>query len=216
MLSNEKPGRFTPLLITLAVMFISYPILAELEYLRFFQLFLVLVLLAAVYSQSRNRRHLVIAILLVAPSVVFMLATFAKPSLRSALWANAAATLFLGFVTFVILKSVLRVEEVEGDTIAGSISVYLLLGLTWGTLYGLIEYLWPGSFNTPEGIDLQDPYEYSLIYYSFVTLTTLGYGDYTPTHAISQAAAWMEAVVGQLFVAILIARLVAQHVARTR
>ena len=77
-------------------------------------------------------------------------------------------------------------------------------------LHGLVELLYPGSFQMPSGFSLSgDPGdEYAFIYYSFVTLTTLGYGDITPLSAFARTFAWMEAVVGQLFLAVLVARMV--------
>lgn len=204
-------GRFSPLLVALVVMFLAYPVLSEFGRLRFFRLFFLLVLMAAVYTLSENRRHLVIAAVLAAPSLFGSLFAFARPSVTSALWASVFAMLLLGFVTVLLLKVVLQTRDVRGDTIAGAICVYLLLGLTWAAIFSTIEGVWPGSFSTPANIDLQDPNQYSLIYFSFVTLTTLGYGEFTPTTEISQSFAWIEAVVGQLFVAILIARLVTQY-----
>ncbi len=98
------------------------------------------------------------------------------------------------------------------DKVAGAISVYLLLGLLWTLFYGTAAVLQRGSFRGYEVQALSDYLasgaEYSFIYFSFVTLTSLGYGDLTPAQPFSQTLAWMESVTGQLFVALTIARLV--------
>ncbi len=89
--------------------------------------------------------------------------------------------------------------------------------LTGVTAIGVVAMLDPGSFRTPEGLSLVPEAvnagrEYTFIYYSFVTLTTLGYGEITPASHWSRTLAWTEAVIGQLFLAILVARLVGLHI----
>jgi hypothetical protein len=83
--------------------------------------------------------------------------------------------------------------------------LYLLLGLVWGVIYATIEMHAPGSFAGTLRLDerLSD-----WVYYSFVTLTTVGYGDITPLSMAARAVAMLEALVGQLYPAIIIARLV--------
>lgn len=91
--------------------------------------------------------------------------------------------------------------------------MYLLLGLLWALGYQLIETLLPGSFRFMEEHDAAGSFiKHGFAYFSFVTLTTVGYGDITPVHPIARTAAIGEALVGQLYPAILIGRLVSLQI----
>lgn len=117
-----------------------------------------------------------------------------------------------------ILKSILTTRDVTIDTISGSVCVYLQIGLIWSIAFYFIETFIPGSFNfsvvplnSPESsrIDFQN-----FTYYSFVTLTTLGYGEYLPVSPPARAFSYLETAVGQVFLAVLVARLLGLHLAR--
>jgi hypothetical protein len=108
----------------------------------------------------------------------------------------------------VILSRVLKEGPITTRRIEGAIAVYLLLGLAWAIAYEFIEYLSPGSFA---GSVTESGSFSSWIYFSLVTLTTLGYGDIGPVHPVARALATAEAITGQLYLAILIARLVSQE-----
>lgn len=117
-------------------------------------------------------------------------------------WAFLA-TLVTFFV--VVLARVLRGGVVTIQRIEGAIAAYVLLGLSWASAYKLVALAHPGAFagvlNAADGGG-------ELIYFSFVTLTTMGYGDITPIHPIARSLAITEALTGQLYIAILLARLV--------
>jgi hypothetical protein len=104
----------------------------------------------------------------------------------------------------VILKLVLRQGRVTRHRIQGAIAVYVLLGLTWSQAYSLVALWRPGAFVGADGPDAPAPW----VYFSFVTLTTLGYGDITPVHPVARSLAILEALTGQMYPAILLARLV--------
>jgi ion channel len=118
---------------------------------------------------------------------------------------------FFGSTTVLIVLHTLRARTVTGDTIAGAACAYALTAVTWANLYEILELLRPGSFQIPPSWLLQpsgDP-SFALQYFSFITLTTVGYGDILPLNPRAGGLCIAEAVVGQLFVAIMIARLVA-------
>ena len=100
------------------------------------------------------------------------------------------------------------------DKIYGALCVYLLIGLTWGFMFLTLEGVQPGSFSLGQGqptrID-KDPA--ALVYFSFITLSTVGYGDITPLSPPARAFAFMEAIIGQIYLAVLVARLVGLHIA---
>jgi voltage-gated potassium channel len=85
--------------------------------------------------------------------------------------------------------------------------VYLLMGLIWAILYGLIFQFWPGAFNGMEGVNGKVSMD-TLLYYSFVTLAGLGYGDITPIVPLARTLAYFEVISGQLYIAVLLAGLV--------
>jgi voltage-gated potassium channel Kch len=119
----------------------------------------------------------------------------------------------------VILLSITKNNKVTTDTIYGAICVYLLIGIIWLELFSIVEMIEPGSFLSGgenvvklTGEFHSRPGFNNLLYFSFVTLTTLGYGDIAPATPLAKALSSLEAVVGQLFIAVLIARLVGMHI----
>jgi hypothetical protein len=211
--------RFLPLLVSLVVLMPLYPVMLELGHQRFYRLVFQLVLVAGVYSVSGNRRALGVALLLGIPALGSQLLLYAVPERMMFVMATVLSTIFMVFVTVRLLSAVLRKGEVTSDRIAGAISVFLLLGVVWALLYGLVAIFDPGAFRNPAGSGLAQGGaggEYAYLYFSFVTLTTLGFGDIAPAAPLSQMLAWAEAVVGQLYLAILIARLVGLHIADSR
>ena len=124
--------------------------------------------------------------------------------------ATGVRMVFFGSTTVLIVRHAVRAQKVTADTIAGAACAYVLTALTWGTMYELLESLRPGSFDIPSTLLLPptgDP-SFALIYFSFTTLTTVGYGDVHPLNVGAGGLVIGEAVVGQLYVAIMIARLV--------
>ena len=99
------------------------------------------------------------------------------------------------------------------ETIYGAIVVYILIGLMWAFLYHLTEIIHPQSFSF--AAELVTDLKKSLFYFSFITLTTLGYGDLTPVSSPAKSLAMLEAIVGQMFIAVLIARLVGMHISQS-
>lgn len=117
---------------------------------------------------------------------------------------------FLLFVVRVILGHVFRESTVSTDMILGSICAYMMLGLFFNEGFALIETLIPGSFEGLADIRKDGGY------FSFVTFSTLGYGDVVPVKAVARSVAAMAAVTGQFYIAIIVARLVAAHVSARR
>jgi len=214
-------GHYIVLLVSLVVLFLIYPIMEECNLparIWFLNAFFFFVLLSAIAVASRTRRTLWTVVVLAVPTVVI---DWASP-LASSRWVFVLNDLFsitfFTVVCVVIMRHVMTSKTVTGDTIAGSICAYLLLGLVWALLYDLIELVIPGSFGFPS--DLVTGGEpgreigfLSFAYFSFTTMTTLGYGDITPLSKTAQAFAPLQAVFGQLYIAILVARLVAMRVA---
>lgn len=117
-----------------------------------------------------------------------------------------------------ILMAILTARLVTIDTLAGSVCVYLQIGLIWSIAFYFIETFIPGSFNfsaIPLNAAESSRVDFEVFtYYSFVTLTTLGYGEYLPVSPPARAFSYLETAVGQVFLAVLVARLLGLHLAR--
>jgi MFS superfamily sulfate permease-like transporter len=211
--------RFATLLVTLIVaLLLTGFISRDFAGVPSLQLLFSAVFVAGVYAISGRRDVLIIgmAIALVAILTTWWRQLSAQPSVALVIADYAVDVIFFGYVALVITRAVLGETRVTADTVYGGISVYLLLGLIWAVFYSAIECFAPGSFLlgdvsvsqlAGDGRPPSRPRE--LIYFSFVTLTTLGYGDVRPTTDAARIVSTAEAVVGLLFVAVFIARLVA-------
>jgi voltage-gated potassium channel len=120
---------------------------------------------------------------------------------------NAAVLLFSVSSAVIATQHVFSGTKVDRNLLFGAMCVYLLMGLIWAILYGLIFQFLPGSFNGIQGIDGKAPMD-SLLYFSFVTLASLGYGDITPVAPLARTLAYLEVIAGQLYIAIMLAGLV--------
>jgi hypothetical protein len=201
------------LLIALVVLLISAPFVEELEggHLILSILF-SLVLLAAVFAVADRKRTFAIALVLAVPALTARWINHFRPDLVHPFVFLTCALLLLAFVIGHLLHFVLRAPVVTVEVLCASIAAYLMLGLTWTVAYWLVDQVTPGGaflFNTERGVHSIDGF--TGFYFSFITLSTVGYGDITP---VSRAARWlaaMEAMTGLLYVAVLIARLVSLY-----
>ncbi|MCE5337583.1 MAG: potassium channel family protein [Methanomicrobiaceae archaeon] len=169
-----------------------------------------IILITGVYAVSYRRRQIVIAVLLGIPAFVFgwLHVITGAPALDKA--ESVFTLLFYAFTALIVLSRVLTTRRITTDTIYGAVSVYLLMGLTWATAYGLVESITPGSFSAESAHNPDGTFTFPVfIYFSFVTLATLGYGDITPLTDQARSLALLEAVSGTIYIAVLIARLVA-------
>ena len=202
------------LLLSLIVLFVLYPVMVELGAVRFYRLAFVGELILASIGLGVTKANRRITWILGVPAILLQMVAYATPTRISLLIAAVATLLFIGFVIAIVYRMVMARGRVTVDKLAAAVNVYLLLGLAWAIAYGVIATLDYGGFTTSTiNFETLEEYvelgaEFTFIYFSFVTLTTLGYGDMLPMTPIAQTAAWMEAVVGQLFVAVTIARLV--------
>ena len=120
--------------------------------------------------------------------------------------------LFLALMAAVVLIQVFRKGPINLHRIQGAIAVYLMIGIMWGCLYQAILLNSPGAFLVLGIPSSAATHPETLFYFSFVTLTTVGFGDVTAVHPIARSLAMLEALMGQLFPTILIARLVAMSI----
>ena len=215
MLERLRFRRFSTvqLLIALAVLLISAPFVEELEggHLILSVLF-SLVLLAAVFAVADRKRTLAIAVVLAVPAITARWINQFRPDLVHPAVFLVCALLLLAFVIANLLRFILRAPVVTVEVLSASISAYLMLGLMWTVAYWLVDQMTPGgafSFNTSRGV--QSMNGFTGFYFSFITLSTVGYGDITPVSRVARWLAAMEAITGLLYVAVLIARLVSLY-----
>jgi hypothetical protein len=204
---------FIFLLVMLFLLLAVTPFLEGFARLRFlFNAFLSAVLVSAVYALSQKIRNLAIAALLAIPMLISIWTQYLVKSEAIFLIGRICGACFIAFTIFHILQNIFHEQDVTKDTIAGAAAVYLLFGLMWSFLYGVLEHIEPGSFAISEAQTLGE--RNIFIYYSFVTITTLGYGDIMPVTYIASSLAVMEAVVGQLYLVVLVAWLVGMYVSK--
>ena len=167
---------------------------------------------------ANRHRKLVFRTSLIIATVAIPLtwAAFVTGSVEVSLSQFAVVVLFCGVTGGLILSAVLREYLGAIQAVLGAICVYLLIGLAWATIYSAIEHIEPQSFDfnnhrttTTSGGQTCTKFS-QMVYFSFVTMSTLGYGDVTPRTPLAETATWMQSVVGQLYIAILIARLVTE------
>ncbi|MFK7898173.1 MAG: potassium channel family protein [Myxococcota bacterium] len=215
-------GRHSALLASLIILLVALPLVQMATGSQTgFPLLLTLVLCAAVIVNSHQRTIYVIATLAAGLSIAgISYAEFANSdSIRSA--SQIIGLGLLSFTTLLMFNSLVQAENVSEDTIVGGICVYLLMGLCFAVLYILMIDLTPGAFLSGEEILRFDPgnpnlHATAMLYFSFVTMTTLGYGDIAPGSDLAQMCAVVQALVGQLYLTIFLARLVALYVSRDR
>ena len=158
---------------------------------------------------GRGRRDLAVILTL---SIAWLYLTWLHPVWSGGLLDDLAAgllALVILYMTAVLLLSILSAERVTHDVISGAIAVYLLMGIGWSVVYALIEGISPGSFGLDRtgGGSIWE----QLLYFSFTTLTTLGYGDIAPLTPLARIWTVFEAICGTFFLAILISRLVSLY-----
>jgi Ion channel len=163
-----------------------------------------LMLISGTAAVADRPRAVVIVSAIAAAALLVRWAAWLFPAADLAVWREVATLVTLVALSFVVLALVVRRGPITIRRIEGAIAVYLLLGFTWAQAYELVALWHPGAFSAAvESMDSR-----ALTYYSFVTLTTMGYGDIMPVHPLARALAVLEALTGQLYLTILLARLV--------
>lgn len=169
-----------------------------------------IILVSGVGAVATTRLPTVLVGALVMANLAVHWLSFWRGGTDLAAWDAAVSLVACGVLAAVVLVQVFREGPITAARIQGAVAVYLLLGLSWGFAYTLIAIARPDAFAvyaTTAGV-LHDGRGWTFVYFSFVTLTTVGYGDITAVHPIARSLALCEALVGTLFPAILLARLV--------
>ena len=192
------------LLVALAILFVSSPFIQDLHYARAIERLLIAVVFLSALFAVAGRGSLLVGSLLVGAAIVGQWAGFYIPALAP--YSLLPAMAFLIFVIARVLRYILEATEVDNETLCACLSGFLMIGLLWAAGYTLLGQLNPGAFGFAAPGQKMDGFE--AFYFSFVTLSTIGYGDITPVTRVAKMLCVMEAVTGMFYVAVLVARLV--------
>lgn len=208
-------GHFTVLLgAMLLFLFVLSPISKSFPVLHLLlDLFFVFILAWSCYTISDDRRTFLRGMSLFAVAIVAGVVGSLSEHLQLSVVSMACTGLFCTFMAFTILGRVLEQRDVTLDAVFGGVCAYLFLGLLWASAYAAINAFDPNAFAISEALIAKaEPTALRpgalFVYFSFVTLTTLGYGDMSPLHEVARSLVVLEAVVGPFYMAILIGWLV--------
>ncbi len=207
-------NNFYYLLVALLVLLLAVPLADDFEVItsplvRGF-IFSAL-LLIGVWSLQGGGRYFSIGMTLVVAGIAFNIIAV---NLASPIWQFGS---FLSLIAFLLVAIIFTLRQVvfgiefNANRLVGAVCIFLLIGVIWALTYTVVELLAPGSF-IGLAASTQTGWDSSWLYFSFVTLTTLGYGDISPVSALAQALSYLQAVVGQFYVAVLVAGLVSAFV----
>ncbi len=218
----QRLGEFSPLLVSLVVTVILAPVL---EAHRLSGSILISIVLLTGILAVRRERHVLVATLVFfipALAAVWISTLFEWTQSSMPVVAQSLLAIYLLFIAMIVMLAVLGHQQVAPQTVVGAVCVYLLIAFVFACLYGIVEFSAPGSLdfsgtrigaNNPAMENAAFP---RLLYFSFVTLTTLGYGDIVPVSGAARSLTISETLAGQLFLAAFVARLVGSMIVTHR
>jgi hypothetical protein len=174
--------------------------------------FFTLVLLSGIYAVSYDMKAVKMGLLLAIPAFLSMWGEVFQPNKILELFGYVFLALFLIYTLFMVLRKVLSTSYVTINEIYGAISVYIMLGLTFAQFYGLIYEVAPDSFKFQYGTATVS----SFLYFSFATLTTVGFGDILATIPAARSVVIIEMITGMMYVAVLIGKLIGANTSNER
>ena len=218
MRSREYRWRHLWLLISILLLFAVVPFAVTLRHGPLvMDIVATAILVAGTYALSERKYLFVVAIVLSVISVIAAALVLLFPHRWAVILQHGCVVVLITFFSVSILGYVLGSGSVTIDRIFAAICVYTLIGFGWAFAYALLEEIVPGSFTA---LHDKGPTDYvahilGLRYFSFMTLTTVGYGDIIPRSQAARTMAAIEAVMGQIYLAVLVARLVGLHIVYT-
>jgi hypothetical protein len=177
--------------------------------------FLSLLLLTGVATISAKKFHRAAVSILVMVGIILTWLKYFNPSSKALhIWCDLVSIFYLTILTLVVIRHVFEEGPVTVDKVRGAVAAYILVGFTLAILFHLIELRHPGSFRLTEAAatGTYTVKQSEFTYFSFVTMTTVGYGDVTPVNPVARMFAVLEALFGQLYPATLLARLVSLQI----
>jgi len=214
--NNWRVAGFLGAFLAVIAIFFIVPIFEKNFYTHLLlQCSFILLILSSVYAINSQQSILIMGLFFLIPFIYFDLLSFQYHSLPYMIIAYGFSLAFTFLAIIVLMRKILCAGLVNADLIFGALMVYLLSGILWSKFYFIENMMTPGSFHGAgilnfDSTTLLNAYEqqFNFLYYSFATLATLGMGDITPLSHLAKSLTAMEAMFGQLFVAIIIAKLV--------
>ncbi|HDJ29332.1 MAG: two pore domain potassium channel family protein [Deltaproteobacteria bacterium] len=210
--------RFQNLLVWLFLYIVVSPFLTAIPNANLVVQFLfTAVLFSAVYTIHRESHIMWPALALLTLSTTLIWCNALGLLNISGKAIDSLLVFYLGLLVFSFSRYIFKAKQIDLELISAALCLYLLLALLWGSIFMLLEEFMPGSFAgaglVPAG-SIREEFHY-FNYLSFITITTLGYGDITPQTPPAMALCQVEAILGQFFTAVLVARLVGVQVAQS-
>jgi hypothetical protein len=208
----DQRTRYTWLFFSLIFLIASYPYFSDTTTgTALGALTSLLVLVAGVWAVRAHHKIQIISGVLALTALGASVYSLVG-QIRGSIWSESSFTAYYIFITIVVFVEVIRERRFDRDAILGIVSVYLLIGIAFGSLYDLLETIEPGSFViSVEGFADTHIGFRQLLFYSFMTLTSVGYGDITPITDRAQSLAILEGVMGVLYVAVLVGGIVTAY-----
>jgi hypothetical protein len=172
------------------------------------EILFTITIFSVVNAASGRRDHFSIALALAAPWLLFGWWAVVSGEVLIHIIADILFVCLMYFAIYLILRQLLSAQLTDSNILCGAVAVYLLIGITWAQKYRVMEAFAPGSFSIRGGPSVGAEWS-DFLYFSLTTLTTLGYGDVTPLTSLAGIWSTLEAVCGSLYIAVLVARLVA-------
>ena len=209
-----KQIRFSVLLFLTILMILVVPFLRGFVRLNLLlDIFTSLILISAIWATGVRKFKATVAVCL---ALLYLSLTWSGYAVQTDLLAfarNLVGILLFGLVIYSIIGYIVSSEEVTREIIFAAIVSYLFIAIIWSFGYSALELVEPGSFKMPDEMNSSGE-SFSFFYFSFITITTLGYGDVTPLTAKAASLAVVEALIGQIYLVVLVAWLVGMYVSR--
>lgn len=213
----QESNRFLVLLISLVFLFVLYPISEEMRIARLIlNLVFMWIIFSAIVAISDSRRPLIRGLILASMVMVFRWWNYFLPDDTWHLMEHIMSVAFWGYIAIYILKFVFSQHKISSEVIHAALAVYFILGLAWASIYQILELHHAHSFAISNPETLKQDFTFQMWYFSMVTLTTLGFGDISPITMVARVFVVLEAIMGQIYLAVLMANLVGRWIVQGR
>jgi hypothetical protein len=200
------------LLVAILCLIIGSPFLDELfPYGIIPDILLTTIFVLGIHAISRTKKAVYVALFLAFPMFLGIWSAYLLEDIELYVVGESFGAIFCGFIIALLVQFVFMQEEITKEVIYAAVVVYLLMAIMWSFLYFILDYFNPNSFSFPEN-HAKGIYPY--LYFSFVTITTLGFGDVSPLTPKASSLVILEAVTGQIYLVVIVAWLVGMHVSR--
>ena len=174
-------------------------------------IFIILVISSAMLIHTSARLRFIPYAIVVMLTIFIFLWSNSRESMRIAITAYSLLFVYFAFITFYLFQDLMQTKEITTSVIIGAFAGYFMIGVIFFFIYSLLDLAYPDTIN----VDMRATNSIDdMFYFSFITLTTIGYGDFSPTSALGQKLAILEGLIGQFYIAIVMAILVGKFLSK--